>query len=262
MSAASIFKNFSNLGKKKKGKKKKPRPPPSAAPRYNPIWTRKWILFMTPEQVRSKLLLEIKLIMADFFAVNTSEPDLRHRFGVDRTVEIIRNNRMTFLSGHTHFSTTRNFFQNPSTDEFQLNDALIMILRKYIPDDTVIDLSNLKFENLTEGRQKKEVVRSILRNQQGNWLPRSVSSAMNEEIQAVTKKYSKQFQKQLLIEIFKKGKSQDGKWSMRRESAIRTLQNSEKMNEIIHRVNRPGGPGEEAARLSHAAAQAKQTSSS
>ncbi len=256
MSARSVFKNFSNLrgdGKKKKGKKKKPPPPrPPPPPPYNPIHTRKKTLILTPEQVRSRLLHEIILVMADAFCVNSIEPDLRHLFGMDRTVEIIRNNRKNGVDLDDGY---HRFFQNPSADELQLRDALIMIIRKYIPDDTVIDLANLKFENLMKSSQLVEVVRSILRNQQGNWLPQSVSRPMNEEIQAVAKKYSKQFQKKLLIEAFKKGKSQDGKWSMRRESAIRTLQNSEPIIELRKRVYAPGGSGQEVARLSYAAAQ-------
>jgi len=224
MSAASVFKNFSNLGKKKKGKKKKP-------------------VFMTPEDIRRQVLFGIKTILIDIWGVG-EWPDLRRRFGMDRTVEVIRNLRDQWGDEILKPWVCEHIYPKKDIHGHNAIGALITILRKYIPDDTVVNII-----------YRPDIGFVILRNQQGNWLPQSVSLAMNEEIQAVAKEYVKNFQKQFLIEAFKKGKSQDGEWSMRRESAIRTLQNSKPIIEIRKRVNAPGGPGQEVARLSHAAAQ-------
>ena len=137
-------------------------------------------------------------------------------------------------------------------EQAKLKQILMPILREYIPNNTVVNIKD------------RHIGIKILRNEQGNWLPKSVSLAMNKEIQQATK--------QFLIKLFQKvhpggeeKNSQDGKWSMRRESAIRTLQNSKGMNEAIERVYMPDGRGQEVAQRSFqklAAAQENPSSSS
>jgi hypothetical protein len=270
MSAASVFKNFSNLrgdGKKKKGKKKKPPPPPEDDPYKFELQGDDLLASMTPEQVRRRLLIQIKSLMQNILYTDERIVNIRRRFGMNQTVEIISNLRDStndiWLYGCRESDCRRcsragverfvlgvaDSLHNTTWD--QAIDAFITILRKYIPDNMVWPAPNPALAWIGP----RNIVLDILYNQQGNWLPQAVSRPMNKEIQAVAKKYSKQFQKKLLIEAFKKGKSCDGKWSMRRESAIRTLQNSEPIIELRKRVNAPGGAGQEVARLSYAATQ-------
>ena len=271
MSAASVFKNFSNLrddGKKKKKKKKKPPPPPEDDPYKFELQGDDLLASMTPEQVRRRLLIQIKSLMQNILYTDDGRiVNIRRRFGMDRTVEIISNLRDStndiWLYGCRQSDCRRcsrygmerfvlgvaNSLHDTTWE--QTIDAFIMILRKYIPDNMAWPAPNPARAWIGP----RNIVLDILKNQQGNWLPQAVSRPMNKEIQAVAKKYSKQFQKKLLIEAFKKGKSCDGKWSMRRESAIRTLQNSKPIIELRKRVNAPGGAGQEVARLSYAATQ-------
>jgi len=273
MSAASVFKNFSNLGKKKKRKKKKPPPPPEDDPYKFELQGDDLLASMTPEQVRRRLLIQIKSLMQNILYTDERIVNIRRRFGMNQTVEIISNLRDStddiWLYGCRESDCRRcsragverfvlgvaDSLHNTTWD--QAIDAFITILRKYIPDNMVWPAPNPTRAWIAGG-----VVLDILKNQQGNWLPQAVSRPMNKEIQAVAKKYSKQFQKKLLIEAFKKGKSCDGKWSMRRESAIRTLQNSEPIIELRKQVYAPGGAGQEVARLSYAAARERQANPS
>ena len=137
-----------------------------------------------------------------------------------------------------HYGVQLGVFYNPSdAEKNSLKQILMPILREYIPNNMVVNTKDYNIGII------------ILRNAQGDWLPQEVSQAMNKEIQQATK--------QFLIKLFKKGKSPDGKWSIRRESAIRTLQNSPGRYLASEKAYKPGNPGEKAAQRSHTAAEAK-----
>ena len=183
---------------------------------------------LTPEEIRENIFIYVLRILAAVSSMSVYA-NIRNHFGAPPGF------RIDFLNFAWH-DPRRTY------EEAKLKQILMPILREYIPNNMVVNIKD------------RHIGIKILRNEQGNWLPKSVSLAMNKEIQQATK--------QFLIKLFQKvhpggeeKKSQDGKWSMRRESAIRTLQHSKPINKIIDRVNRPGGPGQEVARLSYAAAQ-------
>ena len=93
MSAASVFKNFSNLGKKKKRKKKKPPPPPEDDPYKFELQGDDLLASMTPEQVRRRLLIQIESLMQNILYTDERIVNIRRRFGMNQTVEIISNLR-------------------------------------------------------------------------------------------------------------------------------------------------------------------------
>ena len=183
---------------------------------------------LTPEEIRENIFIYVLRILADVSSMSVYA-NIRNHFGAPPGF------RIDFLNFAWH-DPRRTY------EEAKLKQILMPILREYIPNNMVVNIKD------------RHIGIKIMRNEQGNWLPKSVSLAMNKEIQQATK--------QFLIKLFQKvhpggeeKKSQDGEWSMRRESAIRTLQNSKPIIELRKRVNAPGGPGQEVARLSYAAAE-------
>jgi len=192
-------------------------------PRRPDRWKQEEATNLTPEEIRENIFVYVVRILQGHRQMSVYV-NIRNHFGAPP------GGAIDFL----------NFAWNDprrTYEQAKLKQILMPILREYIPNNTVVNIKD------------RHIGIKILRNEQGNWLPKSVSLAMNKEIQQATK--------QFLIKLFQKvhpggeeKKSQDGKWSMRRESAIRTLQNSKGMNEAIERVYMPDGRGQEVAQRS------------